>query len=58
LRGPSGGGPEANGATMKILAKALRDDTQFNMGLELLAGAAGLGRVIDHPRVQKPASAG
>jgi len=39
---------------MKILAKALRDDTQFNMGLELLAGAAGLGRVIDHPRIQKP----
>ena len=39
---------------MKILAKALREDTQFNLGLELLAGAAGLGRVIDHPRVQKP----
>ncbi|MBN1960380.1 MAG: HPr(Ser) kinase/phosphatase [Deltaproteobacteria bacterium] len=39
---------------MKILTKALRDDTQFNLGLELLAGAAGLGRVIDHPRVQKP----
>ena len=39
---------------MKILAKALRDDTQFNLALELLAGEAGLGRVIDHPRVQKP----
>lgn len=39
---------------MKILAKALRDDTQFNLMLELVAGGAGLGRVIDHPRVQKP----
>jgi HPr kinase/phosphorylase len=39
---------------MKILAKALRDDTQFNLLIELVAGAAGLGRVIDHPRVQKP----
>ena len=39
---------------MKILAKALRDDTQFNLAIELLAGGAGLGRIIDHPRVQKP----
>ncbi len=39
---------------MKILTKALHEDTQFNLGIELLAGAAGLSRVIDHPRVQKP----
>ncbi len=39
---------------MKILAKALRDDTRFHLALELVAGAEGLGREIDHPRVQKP----
>ncbi len=39
---------------MKILAKALRDDAEFDLGLELLAGSAGLSREIDHPRVQKP----
>lgn len=39
---------------MKILAKALRDDTEFNLGLTLLAGTHGLNREIDHPRVQKP----
>ena len=39
---------------MQILVKALRDDTQFNLLLELVAGAEGLTRIIDHPRVQKP----
>lgn len=39
---------------MRILAKALRDDTEFELELELLAGEAGLDREIEHPRVQKP----
>ncbi len=39
---------------MKIFAKTLRDDVEFDLGLELLAGAAGLSRGIDHPRIQKP----
>jgi HPr kinase/phosphorylase len=39
---------------MNILAKALRDDTEFDLELQLLAGASGLGRSIEHPRVQKP----
>jgi HPr kinase/phosphorylase len=39
---------------MRILAKALRDDSEFDLQLELLAGEAGLNREIEHPRVQKP----
>ena len=39
---------------MKILAKALCDDTEFELELELVAGARGLDREIEHPRVQKP----
>lgn len=38
---------------MKILAKALGNDTEFNLDLELIAGATGLDREIDIPRVQK-----
>ena len=39
---------------MKILVKTLRDDGEFNLGLELLVGGAGLERFIAHPRIQKP----
>ena len=39
---------------MKLLTKSLLDDTDFNLDLKLLAGAAGLSRIITHPRVQKP----
>ncbi len=39
---------------MKILVKALVDDAEFNLGLDLLAGAAGLSRFIENPRIQKP----
>src|SRR5690606_11410877 len=37
-----------------ILAKALRDDTEFSLELKLVAGESGLAREIDHPRVRKP----
>ncbi len=37
-----------------VLAKALRDDTDFKLELELVAGAAGLRREIDHVRTQRP----
>ena len=37
---------------MQMLVKALLQ--QADLGLELLAGASGLGREIDHARVQKP----
>lgn len=41
---------------MEILVKALRGelDQELNLGLELLAGDAGLSRRITNPRVQKP----
>lgn len=39
---------------MTVLAKALRDDTDFKLELELVAGAAGLRRAIDHVRTQRP----
>jgi HPr kinase/phosphorylase len=39
---------------MKIVAQALLTDTEFKLGLSLLAGAAGLGRTITNPRIQKP----
>jgi HPr kinase/phosphorylase len=39
---------------MKIFAKTLRDDADFDLKLELLAGAEGLAREIEHPRIQKP----
>src|SRR6185369_3038282 len=37
-----------------VLAKALRDDTDFKLELELVGGAAGLRREIDHVRTQRP----
>lgn len=39
---------------MKILVRALREDSEFKLGVELLAGAAGLNRTIQNPRIQKP----
>ncbi|MBC7794493.1 MAG: HPr(Ser) kinase/phosphatase [Clostridia bacterium] len=39
---------------MTVLAKALRDDTDFKLEMELVAGAAGLRREIDHVRTQRP----
>lgn len=39
---------------MKILVKALRDDVEFKLNIELIAGVEGLGRTIAHPRIQKP----
>jgi HPr kinase/phosphorylase len=39
---------------MKILVKALCDDTEFKLNLELLAGRPGVSRSIGHPRIQKP----
>jgi HPr kinase/phosphorylase len=39
---------------MRILVKALRDDTKFDLRLELIAGDEGLDREIDNPRIQKP----
>jgi HPr kinase/phosphorylase len=39
---------------MKVLAKALRDDTDFKLDLELIAGGAGLRREISHTRTQRP----
>lgn len=39
---------------MTVLAKALRDDTDFKLELQLVAGAAGLRREIDHVRTQRP----
>ncbi len=39
---------------MTVLAKALRDDLDFKLELELIAGAAGLRREIDHVRTQRP----
>ena len=39
---------------MGILAKALQDDADFNLGLTLCAGTSGLDRTIDHERIQKP----
>jgi HPr kinase/phosphorylase len=39
---------------MTVLAKALRDDVDFELELELVAGAAGLRREIDHVRTQRP----
>ena len=38
---------------MNILVKALRDDRQFDLRLELLAGHDGLGREIASPHIQK-----
>jgi HPr kinase/phosphorylase len=39
---------------MRILVKALRDDNDFDLRLELLAGEDGLDREIDDPRPQRP----
>jgi HPr kinase/phosphorylase len=39
---------------MRILAKALLDDTEFDLRLRLLAGSAGLTREIEERRIQKP----
>lgn len=39
---------------MQVLVKTLKDDTEFELELELVAGENGLRRKIDHPRVQKP----
>ena len=39
---------------MKISVKELHEDVQFNLGLALIGGAAGLLRTIEHPRIQKP----
>lgn len=39
---------------MKIVAQALLEDTEFKLGLALLAGSQGLARTITNPRIQKP----
>lgn len=39
---------------MNIVAKALVEDTEFRLGLKLVAGAAGLHRSIEFARIQKP----
>jgi HPr kinase/phosphorylase len=39
---------------MQILVKALREDADFDLRLELLAGEGGLDREIDDPRIQRP----
>lgn len=39
---------------MKIPVQALYDDGLFDLRLALVAGAAGLGRWIENPRIQKP----
>ena len=37
-----------------IKVEQLLKDDEFDLGLSLLAGAAGLGRVVDHDKIQKP----
>jgi len=39
---------------MKLLARALHDDRAFELELTLLGGERGLGREIEHDRIQKP----
>ncbi len=39
---------------MKILVKVLGSDHEYDLGVELVAGAAGLSRTIAIPRVQRP----
>lgn len=46
--------PGSDTAAMKIVAQALLEDTEFKLGLALLAGAQGLARTITNPRIQKP----
>lgn len=36
-----------------VTVQALLDDEELGVGLELLAGASGVSRVIDHTRIQK-----
>ena len=37
-----------------IAVTAIHEDQSFNLEVSLIAGRAGLDRVIEHPRVQKP----
>lgn len=39
---------------MNMLVKALCDDTEYKLGLSVLAGASGCSRRIEYARIQKP----